>query len=344
MLNIIHKTDSCEHYCIILHGKKTVFAENYFKCLSNKSFLLAPSKWYYFNPLLWMKCINLIKKINPDILHAHLFFSFVLCSIIRLFKFVDTVTVVSIYNLKFQTPFYEYYGYRLLSGCQDYFVTGTPVSTNEMIDINIPLKKIKEIRSIVYNEKNIKKGINIREKYKLGNTFIITRVSRFHKDKGYRELVNIISLLKYDYSLDFKAMFVGGGTEKDKIRKYAEKCGVDERIIFCGWQMNYLDYIVCSDIVVSTSIKESFGLANAAALKYGIPFVCFNAGHLDTLRAEGYKYSITGYSEKLFAEAVFSICSNVNERDKISKFLKSFYKKYFDEEKFKEFGQLYELV
>ena len=68
-------------------------------------------------------------------------------------------------------------------------------------------------------------------------------------------------------------LLVGDGEEKDRIREYAERMKLSDRVIFTGTTDRVRDYLQMMDVFVFPSGNEGFGVASIEAQAAGLPVV-----------------------------------------------------------------------
>lgn len=126
-------------------------------------------------------------------------------------------------------------------------------------------KHLKNRIKVVYNFIDDNKDIK-------GNPFgnkkhhIIT-VGRLDKNKSQIESIYISKKLK-DKNVDFEWYLIGDGPEKNNIIQEIKSNNLENNIFLIGNKNNINDYLNYSDIFVSLSKSESYGLAIAEALKF----------------------------------------------------------------------------
>lgn len=328
LLGTVEQMNDVKHYCIALHGRRSDYSEKYSNALQNRFTFCTSYPLLFLTPFAWIRLIKMIRAISPDVIHTHLFFSYLFVSLLNAARLIQILALVTIYNLKRQTNFYEYLGYKIFRHFTKYFIVTARRSIQEIKALGVDPRKITFIDIILNISSDILQNENIRRKYGIKDEKVIVRVSRFHHDKGFKELIDIIRELKKIYNEPFKVLLVGDGSERQRIERLAQSHKLDN-VLFCGWQINYMDYLLAADVVVCPSTKEGFGIANIVSLKRGCPFVCFATGSLEDLKQEGYRYAIDDFSTKDFADAIVQIFTNPAAREYAGDFATNFYEKHF---------------
>ncbi|MFC1888823.1 glycosyltransferase [Thermodesulfobacteriota bacterium] len=78
-------------------------------------------------------------------------------------------------------------------------------------------------------------------------------------------------------------LVVGDGEERDALIKYTSELGIDDRVIFCGFQRLLGDIYRDLDIVVLSSLNEGLPVALIEAMTAGRPIVTTNVGGVSDL-------------------------------------------------------------
>ena len=75
----------------------------------------------------------------------------------------------------------------------------------------------------------------------------------------------------YQNNLKFKWIVIGNGVDYLKIKEKIKNLNLDNNFLLIGEKKNVYPYIKNSNLLVSTSLSESFGFTIAEALNLGIP-------------------------------------------------------------------------
>jgi glycosyltransferase involved in cell wall biosynthesis len=109
------------------------------------------------------------------------------------------------------------------------------------------------------------------------NAFVMTTVGRVVPRKDTAQLVSVLANAKRD---DMYLVVVGDGPECENVVRAATELGVADRVKMLGHVTERQKYaaLSMSDIFVSTSQHEGFGLVFLEAMAYGLPIVCYDRG------------------------------------------------------------------
>jgi L-malate glycosyltransferase len=116
--------------------------------------------------------------------------------------------------------------------------------------------------------------------------FVLITIGRLIKRKAIDTMINALAKLP-DKNITLYIM--GDGPEREFLSSLADQMGLRERVIFLG----YVDdeekyrYLSVTNLFVSTSLHEGFGIVFMEAMHFGIPIVCSNYGGQVDFLADG---------------------------------------------------------
>lgn len=228
------------------------------------------------------KLRNILKELNPDILHVR---SRVPAWLVYFANKSLNIKVVS-----------TVHGFNSVSSYSKIMTKSNAVicvsnSIKEYIQKNYQTKD--EIIAVIprgidlelFNLSNIDNAFikDFKNKYDLENKFIVSTVGRITQLKDYETFIKAISIIKKEND-NVKALIVGG-VRSDKedylssLKKLIKEYNLEENIIFTGSQNKIAEIYALSNVVVSSSKKaESFGRAVAESIALNTPVVATNHG------------------------------------------------------------------
>jgi glycosyltransferase involved in cell wall biosynthesis len=112
---------------------------------------------------------------------------------------------------------------------------------------------------------------------------VIGVVGNIREWKGQETLVRATALLKRDYP-DLRCVLVGECGQRDRaygdeLQRLCRELGIEENVIFAGFQRNAIDYMELMDVVTHTSIHpEPFGIVTLEAMSRSKPLVSTTIG------------------------------------------------------------------
>lgn len=219
------------------------------------------------NIIILIKLLQIIRKIKPDILHAHASKAVEMVAHIKFFIKHSIKTVATLHSKKSSLKGFEKFDY----------IIG--VSNEILKDLKNPH------RSVIYN------GIQWKKTYKndkyflpfgIANKFVICAIGRLEKVKNFPVLINAIK------ELDIKLLIVGIGSEEKNLKKLTKDLKLEDKVIFTGFRNDVEDILVNSNLMVISSDKEGFSYVFVEALLNGVPIVSTDVSDNKRLIPERY--------------------------------------------------------
>jgi glycosyltransferase involved in cell wall biosynthesis len=109
------------------------------------------------------------------------------------------------------------------------------------------------------------------------NAFVMVTVGRMVARKATAQLVQVLAAAKRE---NLYLLIVGDGPETEDVARAASELGVSDRVKMLGHVLERQKYaaLSVSDVFVSTSQHEGFGLVFLEAMAFGLPVVCYDRG------------------------------------------------------------------
>jgi len=98
------------------------------------------------------------------------------------------------------------------------------------------------------------------------DTFYFINVGGFRKEKNHLLLLQAFFILKH---LPCKLLIVGGGVMEDDLKQKVADFGMNDKVVFCGWDNNPFRYVSRSNCFVLSSDVEGFPNVLIEALACG---------------------------------------------------------------------------
>jgi len=193
-----------------------------------------------FNPLLYLELLGIILRTKPDIIHTHSAKATELIYGIR--HFISALHVATKHNARKGKIFNKIKHVTAVS--QEVQKSITPRNA-----------------TIIYN------GITPKQITPMAhpqNPFHIYAIGRLDPIKAYDRLIEACSKL----SFDFRLHIVGEGKERASLEALSQQLGVNDKVIFEGFQSDIPSLMNQSDLVVICSHSEGFSVVMVEALFY----------------------------------------------------------------------------
>lgn len=171
-------------------------------------------------------------------------------------------------------------------------------------------------------------------KYHHNNKFNIVSVGRMDANKNLMQCINIAEILVKE-NIDFEWVICGSGPDFENINTAIRQKNLSNFVKLTGYVKNTYCYIHRSDILVSTSKTESFGMVIQEAILLKVPVVSLNYPALDEILKNGMNGIIIFNDEpELYAREIINIVNSkkhlyelrkqckslINDNDSIRKF------------------------
>lgn len=180
-----------------------------------------------------------------------------------------------------------------------------------------------------------KKSINFRRE---NDKIIFIAVGRFVSYKNFILLSQICAELSSKYK--FELWLIGDGVEREQIEKIISATGTNS-IKILGWQENPYKYIVNANLLISTSICESYGLAIQEALILGVPVLATRCPAIDEVFDKRFGMLIKCKKNEI-KKSLISLLDNPERIKKYQENIKNSYnKEELWEERFQKIEELF---
>lgn len=277
-------------------NKKDYVLENNGHILRLPSVNLANCYDYKMTSVYPIKAVNMIKKMNLDVIHSNVEFTVGIFA--RVVSEQLSIPLVHTYHTNWED--YTHYITKnkkilddickkllkyLMVFFEDKTVTELIVPSNKIYNLfkdkykftkNIHIIQTGIETSKFYKEKFNLKDINSLKK-KLGikkKDFVVMTVSRLAKEKSVDRIINNHKELVKKYS-NMKLLIVGDGPDIDKLKDKAKSLGVSDSVIFTG-KVPLSDipiYYQLGNVFVTASKSETQGLTVVEAISSSLPVV-----------------------------------------------------------------------
>ena len=277
-------------------NKKDYVLENNGHILRLPSVNLANCYDYKMTSVYPIKAVNIIKKMNLDVIHSNVEFTVGIFA--RVVSEQLSIPLVHTYHTNWED--YTHYITKnkkilddickkllkyLVVFFEDKTVTELIVPSNKIYNLfkdkykftkNIHIIQTGIETSKFYKENFNQKDINSLKK-KLGikkKDFVVMTVSRLAKEKSVDRIINNHKELVKKYS-NMKLLIVGDGPDIDKLKDEAKSLGVSDSVIFTG-KVPLSDipiYYQLGNVFVTASKSETQGLTVVEAISSSLPVV-----------------------------------------------------------------------
>jgi len=144
---------------------------------------------------------------------------------------------------------------------------------------------------------------------------LLVTVGRLVARKGLSQLIEIIHEMN---DPRVKLLVIGDGPEKGNLAKQADDLKIEKKIRFLGRidDEEKFQILSLSDLYVSTSDHEGFGLVFLEALATGLPVICYDKGGQTDFLEDGKTGFLVPFGDRSrFVDNLMQLCSNTGMRE-----------------------------
>jgi len=129
---------------------------------------------------------------------------------------------------------------------------------------------------------------SLKQQLGLGDELAIITVGRMSSEKGHANLLSAVFLLKDMPALPrYRFVLVGDGQEEANLRRQAANLGVDDRVVFTGFQKNVVPYYAAASLFALPSLSEGSPNVILEAMAAGLPIASTNVGGVPEILEDG---------------------------------------------------------
>ena len=242
----------------------------------------------------------------------------------KLYSKIKKVPLIITWHEVWRDYWYEYLGWkgifgviieRIVSKLTKNIVSVSNKTKNNLINLGVNKKYI----SVVHNWVDIKEIKKIKKSKKKSD---IIYAGRLMKHKNIDVLIKSIYLAKKEFP-DIKAVIIGDGPEKARLKELARRLNLQKHIKFLDFMLKeqVYSFMKSSKLFVLPSVLEGFGIIVIEANACGLPVITVE--HKRNASADLIKNYNNGFvcklSEQDIAEKIIIILKNNNSRESMSK-------------------------
>lgn len=160
----------------------------------------------------------------------------------------------------------------------DYLRDRAKVSPKKVITIN---NGVEIPRAVSDQEiQDLKAEYAIKE-----SDFVVGTVGRLFND--HKKITDILEAVKQLDLPHLKLLIVGGGRDEQLLRDKTRELGIEEQVIFTGYQYDTAPFYELMNVFCIASQREGFGLVAAEAMLHHLPVLATQVGGLQNVVVNG---------------------------------------------------------
>lgn len=236
----------------------------------------------------YKKFIQLVKKINPDVIHSHMVHANFLVRFSKPFlgkvKIINTIHGEEEYNGRRKQI------YKLTDNLADYTVACGKILFDQANAYGISSeRRLKYIcNGLDINEYSFDPEIrdSVRNELKLNDSFVWMNVARLSEVKNQRYLIKEFKNV-YEKFQDVKLVLVGDGPLHSELVELTEKEQLTDNVSFLGQRDDVQRILCAADAFILSSINEGLPLSMQEAGAIGMPLVSTDVGGCNEMIKDG---------------------------------------------------------
>lgn len=221
----------------------------------------------------------IIKKIQPDIIHAHDYRASVIGAVVK----GDAKLISHLHNNNIWAQSYN--ARTVLYSIMMPRIDKIVVVSRAVLSEHVLYKQMQHKTIVLPNCIDLQKIYNIQTPEKTRNIDVIF-VGRLTEQKDPLAFITCIGILK-SKGLKLKAVMVGEGELANLCIREIDRLDLKNEIDMTGFNSNPYKFMASSKTIVITSRWEGFGLVAMEAMSLGVPVVCTGVGGLKEFVVDG---------------------------------------------------------
>ncbi|MEM7127361.1 MAG: glycosyltransferase family 4 protein [Chloroflexota bacterium] len=160
---------------------------------------------------------------------------------------------------------------------------------------------------------------------------LLVTVGRLIPRKRIDQLICMLSRIRQKNS-HVKLLVIGAGPDEESLRSLARNQQVHDAVYFMGFvdELEKYQLLELSDIYVSTSQHEGFGLVFLEGMACGLPIICYDhGGQTDFLQNEKTGFVVSYDDVETFESNCYRLCRESDLRKRMGADNKTYVKEFF---------------
>ncbi len=204
--------------------------------------------------------------------------------------------------------------YRLLSRFVDCFIANSDATRAELLALGISAAKLRVIYHGLHGLPLVPQSAIPNPQSAIRNSHpTVGFVGRLEPEKGCRDFVRMATQVAAAVP-DARFVITGDGSQRERVAADVAAAGLSARVQMLGAVADIDRVYPTLDVLVSTSQRETFGLAILEAMAVGVAVAAFRVGGVGELIAAGAGESVTPGDVTALANVVIELLRDPSRR------------------------------
>jgi L-malate glycosyltransferase len=273
----------------------------------------------FHGPFHWAKhrkVQKIIQEFEPHIIHGAVYEGVTLAAINGLLKQVSIIILEETSDPQNRSKKASFL-LKLFSLLADRFIAiSDNVATYLKEVVKVRPTKIKLITNGVELPREVlaKEVEDLKKLHQIADDDIVVgTVGRLFND--HKRITDLIKAFTFLHHANVKLVVVGGGPDEHMLKEYAVQLGVQDKVIFVGYQFDTAPYFKLMDIFCIASSREGFGLVAAEAMLHQLPVIATRVGGLQDIVVDGETgFLVPAFSSEAVSEKIQFLLHHPQER------------------------------
>jgi len=272
----LSEVKNTEIYIYVLKKDTSLLPKNIPHNVVIKTFGLKKSLRSFFNFLSFIKDV---KKLNPDVIHSHMFYSNMLA---RFFKNSTNRIVNHYHGLSSWFNLFHKIAEKMTKKNMDYCI----VTSKASYKIRLNREKIPKDRlKLIYNSVSI--PFHYKDSHTKKRKFVFGMACRLIPLKNIKLAIDCIDSLNQINDI-YSLKIAGSGPEEKNIKDYIAQKDIHDKVELLGFLEDVDNFYRNIDGLLITSDTEDFPMTAIEAMSYNLPIISKDLGDISILINEGY--------------------------------------------------------
>jgi glycosyltransferase involved in cell wall biosynthesis len=255
-----------------------------------------------FSPSGILQIRDLIRKVKPDLVHAHLSAATLSGSFAARFAGTPVIATVHGMNSRWTYSF------------ANRLITVSEAAKKHLVRQGISASKI----SVAYNgiaapASDTSKRAEMRTNLGIQpDALVLGSISRADYGKGIQDAVAAVAMVARRHP-NVHYVFAGEGECLENLKLQAKTLALGDRAQFLGYRTDVFDVLSAMDLLLFPSLKEAMGISIIEAMAMGLPVIGTEAGGIPEVIDEASGMLVPPNNAPALAEAIDCMLSDLDQ-------------------------------